>query len=289
MQPVKKKKKGRSLEKLVAHIERVLTNNDNVAIESPKRLRDVTYGGLREHDVVLTVREGHHEIVIAIECRDRSRPITVNQVEGFWKKCQDTGVNQGIIVSPKGFCRTSKTKAQKLGIRCLTLGNALSFDWLLPPGITLFHRNVLDIQWNAITNPPVKESPEELSLVAPDGTELTLDILRANAIKKLDEIPIETLPGRYKAKFVFEPGGIRLRLGHKGRTVPIERATAEVEYEVSITLAPFDLRQYTDTASGELIADTAIAQIDVGEISGRFVIVSKAGQGGTISFLPSEE
>ena len=81
-----KMKKGRSLEKLVAYLERHLSANDLVTVESPKRLRDKSTGRLREHDVVLTLESGHHTMLVAIECRDRSRPVGVPQLEGFAKK-----------------------------------------------------------------------------------------------------------------------------------------------------------------------------------------------------------
>ena len=84
-------RQGKSLEALVEQLERSLAKSENVSVSAPKKLRDRITGRLREHDVVLTVNQGHHEILIAIECRDRSRPITVNQVEGFWAKCHDTG------------------------------------------------------------------------------------------------------------------------------------------------------------------------------------------------------
>lgn len=70
-------KPGRSLEKLVAYLERHLADSGAVFVESPKRLPDKTTGKLREHDVVLTVNSGHHKILVAVECRDRSRPVGV--------------------------------------------------------------------------------------------------------------------------------------------------------------------------------------------------------------------
>lgn len=52
---------GRALEKLVATIERVLTAKSGaVIIEAPKRIPDKVTGQPREHDIILTLREGHH-------------------------------------------------------------------------------------------------------------------------------------------------------------------------------------------------------------------------------------
>ena len=103
-------KQGRSLECLVASIEQALGGKDGVQVESPKRLPDRTTGELREHDVLLTICRGHHSLRVAIECRDRSRPVGVDQVEQFCAKCQDTGIDKGVIVSPKGFWKTARKK-----------------------------------------------------------------------------------------------------------------------------------------------------------------------------------
>jgi len=78
-----KMRAGRRLEKVVHYIESVVAGSENVTVESPKRLRDKTTGRLREHDVVVTVRQEHHTLIIALECRERSRPVGVPQVEAF--------------------------------------------------------------------------------------------------------------------------------------------------------------------------------------------------------------
>jgi hypothetical protein len=54
--------------------DRASNHDSNVLVESPKRLRDKDTGRLREHDVVLIFTQRHHEILMALECRDRSPP-----------------------------------------------------------------------------------------------------------------------------------------------------------------------------------------------------------------------
>lgn len=54
---------------------------------------------LREHDVVIRLPAGHPPLTLALECRDRSRPVGVEQVEAFNQKCLDN---------------------RKQGLRCLT-------------------------------------------------------------------------------------------------------------------------------------------------------------------------
>jgi predicted helicase len=121
---------GKSLEQLVEVIEKAIAANQPLTIESPCRMRDKVTGRLREHDVVLHAKQGHHIIHVAIECRDRSRMVTVGQVEAFHQKCLHTGIDKGVIVSSKGFCATAVKKAEHLGIRCLTLAAAQNLTWL---------------------------------------------------------------------------------------------------------------------------------------------------------------
>jgi hypothetical protein len=153
-------KRGRSLELLVSHLEKVLGHDTGVKVESPKRLPDLLSDRhrTREHDVVLSISHGHHKLTIALECRDHSRPIGVSQVEAFSTKCLHTGVNHGVLVSSKGFYKSALEKADKLSIRCLSLEQVTSFGWLLAPGIHLRRRR-----------------PKRLSVVAlSEGAELQL-------------------------------------------------------------------------------------------------------------------
>src|SRR4051794_22217478 len=123
------KNDGRNLQRLIHAIESARGSGTHVKIESPKRILDKITNELREHDVVLTYTHQHHEITVAIECRDRSRPVGSNAIEEFRSKCESTGIHSGIIVSPKGFSRPAIRKAAHYNIRCLTLEEIERFDW----------------------------------------------------------------------------------------------------------------------------------------------------------------
>jgi hypothetical protein len=72
-----KRKAGDVLQDLVATIEKVVHARAGVTVESPKRLPDKDTGKVREHDVVVTIVTGHHQTLLALECRDRSRKVGV--------------------------------------------------------------------------------------------------------------------------------------------------------------------------------------------------------------------
>ncbi|MER3425292.1 MAG: hypothetical protein C4293_20740 [Nitrospiraceae bacterium] len=57
----------------------------------------------------------------------------------------------------------------------------------------------------------------------------------------------------------------------------VTRAIAEIEYETSETLVPFNLVKYTDKDSGGLITDGAVVQMNFGGYSWKFMIVYKGG------------
>ena len=111
---------GRSLEKLVLYLKRHRVGKGTVLIESPKRLRDKSTGRLCKHDVVLTINSGYHEVLVAIECRERGRPVGLSQLEAFAQKCSATSINKSVIVSSCGFTKTALVRQRHLAyIVCL--------------------------------------------------------------------------------------------------------------------------------------------------------------------------
>ena len=88
-----KKNDGQNLQRLIRAIESVRNPGVQVKIKSPKRIKDKITGRLRgRHDIVLTYTLAHHELVLALECRDRSRPVEVDAVEAFRSKCESTDI-----------------------------------------------------------------------------------------------------------------------------------------------------------------------------------------------------
>ena len=114
-----KVKAGQQLETIVAKLERLFAVDPNISVQTPARLRDRVTGALREHDVLITQKRGHHVTLTAIECRDRSRKFGVPEVEAFAAKCRDTGINKAFIVSSKGFTKTALKKAVHENVGCL--------------------------------------------------------------------------------------------------------------------------------------------------------------------------
>jgi Restriction endonuclease len=282
-------KQGKPLERLIASIERVLGDEETVRVESPKRLPDRTTGKLREHDIVLTMREGHHSIRVAIECRDRSRPVGVPQVEAFGAKCQDTGINQGVIVSPSGFRSTARKKAGHLGIRCLDLEEVDSFDWMLAPGFLSITVKLLRHEWKFFPEKGGLVARENMEVLTPEGNVIEPAILAANAQRILNErVSSEHKPtDKDEISVRVEGRGLMLRNSETGATTPVKFAGVKLTYAVTHELIPFRLTQYRDKDADMNITDVATAELRFGDRTGNLMIVYKEDTGGHVVFVPN--
>jgi hypothetical protein len=282
-------RKGRSLEKLIESLERVLGGKEGVTIESPKFLADRVTGKMREHDVVITSRTAHHETIIAIECRDRSRKVGVNDMESFASKCQDTRVNKCVMVSPKGFTKTAQQKAKNAGITCLSLRQVDSFDWMIAPGISVRNRTIRSAAWNLLTEPKLAKSPAAFTLIDANGSVMTNDGLLSAIKNELNELKDEgPNVGTHHVRFSFNNPGLTLRDDESGTSYVVSTAIATVEYHVTEELIPFNLVTYEDTETGATITNAAVADLKVGSFSGKLMIVHKGDEGGHFVFVPDK-
>lgn len=286
-----KKQHGKAFESLVSSLEKALVDNPNVTVHSSMRLPDRTTGKLREHDVVLELKERHHSLLIAIECRDRSRPIGVPQIEAFGAKCLDTGISQGIIVSTSGFYNTARTKAGHLGIRCLDIEEVANFQWLLAPGIYATTTNLLSNSWIFF---PVEDGVverNEFEVIDSDDNVACMAALTANAQKQLTKILPDIPEPVEKDKVVVKfPGdGLFLRNTATGKTVPVNYAIVELCYSIRQELVPFQLIQYKAMDGDEHITDAAYADLSLGEKEVRMMIVYKDCEGGKIVLIPKDD
>lgn len=288
--PKPRKKPGKSLEELVASIERALAHSEKVSVKSPAHLLDRVTGEAREHDVLITLSGSHHATRIAIECRDRSRKVTVNDIEGFWSKCQDTGVDQGIVVSPKGFSKTSMKKATHRGIRCLQLTETKSFNWLLAAGIRSRTRKVLHTSWRFLPELNGAPQPTIFTILTPDGDPVQANNLVGAAFAEFQKIlDTEFQPGAGEKRIIFTSPGLALRNDETGDVYNVVQALAVVQYEIVEDFIPFKLHSYATSPEGEQITDAAVAEIDLGGIKGKMMIVYKQTEGGHVVFVPEKK
>jgi hypothetical protein len=275
---------GKALEQLVGIIERVVAGNDNVTVEPDKKLIDKITKEERQFDVVLTVKHQHHTVIIAIECKDRSRPVGVPDVEAFHTKCQHTGVNQGVIVSTSGFANTARTKADLLGIRCLDIEEVASFNWMLAEGMHVIERKLLHHDWKFLVETEGLVEDSNMELLDDQGNVLDPAVLTANAQRILNEqLPERPPPAEQKELVVRVNGqGLTLRNSQTGATTPVKFGVARLTYSVAHSLAPHRLVQYVEKADDRHITDAAVTEFQCGDRTMRMIIVYKEGEGGQV-------
>jgi hypothetical protein len=104
----------RELEKLVARIQQQLAPKATV-IHNTKLLGRHTKR-MRQIDVLVKDRIAQFDITIVIDCKDYNNPVDVKGVEEFSGLLDDVGAQKGVLVCPRGFTGTAKSRAEGLQI-----------------------------------------------------------------------------------------------------------------------------------------------------------------------------
>lgn len=284
---------GEELQQLVQTLDRLTAKADNVQIESPKRLPDRDTGRLREHDVVLTFSMQHHELIVALECRDRSRKVGVPEIEAFKKKCERTGVHRGIVVSSLGFRKSALEKARMMDIGCFGLSEIEKFDWCQAPGIVCHTREIIDgPHFKVFPSVPVDTAP---ALYDKEGP-LTPERLRAIAFDCMHKRPTDMATAQ-DAAAINSPVGIRFIdpnpsgfyvLNSGQAHIPIDRLEITLRYQVRTSLVPFKFHQYINEETGKAIYTAALAPISAGELNGDIVLHKVEGEHIEVVFVPRQ-
>jgi hypothetical protein len=277
---------GENLQRLVRALEQATNNAPDIQVESPKRLPDKDTGQLREHDVVLTFSLSHHSMVMALECRDRSRKVGVPDVEAFRKKCDRTGVHRAIMVSSKGFTKTALTKAEAMEIGCLGLEEVDRFNWCEAPGVELRQRDLLEgPPWEIATAEPCDG---ELQIYDNEGRALDAAAFSSMAQAALNLRPPDVIERQdFEARtnpvmcsFRNHGAASFYLIDRNGRHVPLTRMVFHVIYKMRYSLIPFSFRQYIDHAKGTQLYTAAFASIDQGDF-----VLHNDGSFTTVTFL----
>jgi hypothetical protein len=107
-------KASRELEILVQKIQQQLA--PTAAVLHDVKLDGRRSGRKRQIDVLVREQVGQYDIKIIIDCKDYNVPIDVKDVEQFYGLFEDVGAQKGVLVCPKGFTKTAKTRAEGLQI-----------------------------------------------------------------------------------------------------------------------------------------------------------------------------
>lgn len=110
---------GRELEVLIRTLEALFVDSP-AEVRSPDLLPGRLSGTAREVDVSLRGKVGSIEMLIIIECRDRSARQDVRWIEELSTKREDVGAHMAIAVSRSGFTPAAQSMAQAKGIELRT-------------------------------------------------------------------------------------------------------------------------------------------------------------------------
>lgn len=280
-------KPGMELESLVETLERAIVGTDCARIVAPYKAKDRTTGRLREHDVAVIVSLEHHEFVTAIECRDRSRPVGVPQVEGFHQKCLDTGINRGVIVSQKGFCSTAVTKALHLGITCLRLDEAKQFDWINLGAISCLKISYLEKNCLLVPEMNFNSKPSNFRLLDESGNTMdasTLDYLvrqEANCIISNSTIQA----GEHSLKFFLEVSGASIEALDSSERRQLKHVDVQVKVKITANNVPIRLLSYRQEGEESAIREAGVAPLDLSPVNGDLVFLKNPDGSAEVKFV----
>jgi hypothetical protein len=161
-------KRSNPFQHLVALIEQQLSASGSRVTESAS-VEDPDIGAPREIDVLVEAKLGEHLLRLGVECVDRKRPVTVEWIEQIYAKHQRLGINRTVAVAKNKFTSGALRKADRLGIKPLTLNEAESIDW-----------RALEQLWSSVgIHALVKPFAEQITVAFPAE-------LRAQAVTSLN-------------------------------------------------------------------------------------------------------
>ncbi len=98
----------KDLEILVAKIQKQLAPKAEILHDV--KLDGRLSGTKRQIDVLVRDKIGQYEINIIIDCKDYNKPVDVKGVEKFDGLLRDVGAQKEVLVCPRGFTQTAKTR-----------------------------------------------------------------------------------------------------------------------------------------------------------------------------------
>ncbi|MDG1709090.1 MAG: restriction endonuclease [Emcibacteraceae bacterium] len=115
-----KKKTGKKFEKLTQKVFELLSRNESyTTVEQNVIIK--SQDGPRQFDVVIKSKVGSIDLLTVVECRDYNKALDITHIDGLYSKQQDVNANKAVLVARKGFSRSAKAKALRLGITLCTV------------------------------------------------------------------------------------------------------------------------------------------------------------------------
>jgi hypothetical protein len=120
--------RSNEFQQLIHHIHSQMASKDALVTESTL-LKERDSDAKREVDILIEDEVAGVKVRIAVECRDRSRPDTIEWIDNLVGKYQRLNVDKVVAVSRSGFTPETRNKASANNIETRTLEEALETDW----------------------------------------------------------------------------------------------------------------------------------------------------------------
>ncbi|WOB78473.1 restriction endonuclease [Brevundimonas nasdae] len=268
LQPPKADRPGQAFQDLVATIERAISGQTGVTMETNVLVRDAD-GDLREHDILLTHTEGLRVTKTAVECKDRGRKIGKPDLEAFRSKCEDTGIHKGVIVSSSGFAESAMKASRRTNIQCLELAKVDTFGWVGDAVFIHTERQFsrVDIHVVALT-----KVAEPFRIYGDAGELLMANFVNVahQAISEKKTLSEETREGGGSAEILWKPADVVYVIDANEVRHEVDHIKISTDFTLVDTPQDFELHSYRgDTGQLEIASTDFVA----GDFGGKLMMV----------------
>lgn len=210
MKQLRGEKKWRKFEKLVAGIH--LPGEAGTKVKFDDTIADKRTGRPRQIDVSVSSNQSFYSHLVIIECKDKTRKVTVEWIEGFRSKIEDVGAQKGVMVSPTGFTEGAVQKAKSYGIDLFTLTPQLT-GWV--------KRKRLHTENVAVPDGFRFDCPSPSNYFPPTNPSFEKFLIRCNSdgsVKTLLDFTADICE-RATLKKVTLPKEVEIKFGEKGQNL----------------------------------------------------------------------
>lgn len=257
-------KKGRTLELLVESLEKNLNDSGNVVIDSPKRIKSKINSNSREFDVVLSLSQSHHELIIAIECKDRKTPVGDPEIEGFFQKCEAVNVNKGMFVSTSGYTKSAIKSAIHYGIKCVSIDDIDTVDWLANDAMVVVHtKRFLVAKYKVMLTKYPNEGFNNFIICDAHNNEITNESIKNNLAISMDSFPCPELNKEFTHQIQMRTDNAYIVCSESAKKWSITGLIVDVTYVCEVSESAFKIQSYTDNMNNLALAEVASADISM--------------------------
>jgi len=108
-------KTGKQFEVLTKEIFELLSREERyTSVEHDVKLKSPD--GERQIDVLIRSKAGALDLTTIVECKDHNRILSVEYIDALESKRRDVNASKAVLVARKGFSKSAKSKADRLGI-----------------------------------------------------------------------------------------------------------------------------------------------------------------------------